>query len=398
LVDNPITDPDTSWKDAGTQFVRSEVSGGVVLLIAAIAALVWANAPFGDTYASFWQTNLSIGFGDFSISEDLKHWVNDALMAIFFFVVGLEIKRELVVGELNDRAKATLPFIAAAGGVIVPALIFVLVNLGDSSEIPGWAIPMATDIAFAVAVLAIMGSRIPSGVRLLLLSIAIVDDIIAITVIAIFYTDAISLAWLGLGAGGLLAVLLMQRLNVTRIAPYVGVGIVVWLGFFESGVHATIAGVLLGLLTPARPIKGRHVLEQLEHSLHPYTALIIVPLFALANVGIAISGPVLSDAVASSVFWGIVLGLVVGKTFGISLAIFAAQKLGIAKAPEGVEPGHVWGIAALGGIGFTVSLFISELAYDIPEIVDAAKIGIFAGSILSAAVGVLLLMRKTESS
>lgn len=396
-MDNPITDPDTSWKDAGAQFVRSEVSGGVVLLIAAVAALVWANAPFGDTYGSFWHTELSIGIGDFSISEDLQHWVNDALMAIFFFVVGLEIKRELVVGELNDRAKATLPFIAAAGGVILPAGIFLLVNLGDSTEITGWAIPMATDIAFAVAVLAIMGSRIPAGVRLLLLGIAIVDDIIAITVIAIFYTDGISFTWLALGVAGLLAVFVMQRLNVSRIAPYAAVGIVVWLGFFESGVHATIAGVLLGLMTPARPVKGRHVLEDLEHSLHPYSALIIVPLFALANVGIAISGPVLSDAVTNSIFWGIVLGLVLGKTFGISLAIFAAQKLGIAKAPEDVETGHVWGIAALGGIGFTVSLFISELAYDIPEVVETAKIGIFAGSILSACVGVLLLLRRTRS-
>ncbi|MGA7397463.1 MAG: Na+/H+ antiporter NhaA [Solirubrobacterales bacterium] len=395
---NPITDPDTSWKDAGAQFVRSEVSGGIVLLFAALAALIWANAPFGDSYTAFWGTELSIGIGDFSISDDLQHWVNDALMAIFFFVVGLEIKRELAVGELNDRSKATLPFIAAAGGVILPAAIFLLINLGNSTGIHGWAIPMATDIAFAVAVLAIMGSRIPAGVRLLLLGIAIVDDIIAITVIAIFYTDGISFTWLALGVGALLVVLLMQKLNVTRIAPYVGIGIVVWLGFFESGVHATIAGVLLGLLTPARPINGRHVLEKLEHSLHPYSALIIVPLFALANVGIVINATVLSDAAVSSIFWGVVLGLVVGKTFGISLAIFAAQKLGIAKAPEDVAPGHVWGIAALGGIGFTVSLFISELAYTLPEIVETAKIGIFAGSIISAGVGVILLLRRTTKS
>ncbi|MGB0119529.1 MAG: Na+/H+ antiporter NhaA [Solirubrobacterales bacterium] len=397
-MDNPITDPDTSWKDAGAQFVRSEVSGGIVLLFAALAALIWANAPFGDSYTAFWGTELSIGVGDFSISDDLQHWVNDALMAIFFFVVGLEIKRELAVGELNDRSKATLPFIAAAGGVILPAAIFLLINLGNSTGIHGWAIPMATDIAFAVAVLAIMGSRIPAGVRLLLLGIAIVDDIIAITVIAIFYTDGISFTWLALGVGALLVVLLMQKLKVTRIAPYVGIGIVVWLGFFESGVHATIAGVLLGLLTPARPINGRHVLEKLEHSLHPYSALIIVPLFALANVGIVINATVLSDAAVSSIFWGVVLGLVVGKTFGISLAIFAAQKLGIAKAPEDVAPGHVWGIAALGGIGFTVSLFISELAYTLPEIVETAKIGIFAGSIISAGVGVILLLRRTTKS
>jgi len=393
-VDNPITDPDTSWRDAGAQFIRSEVSGGIVLLIAAVAAIVWANAPFGDTYESFWHTNLSIGVGDFSISEDLQHWVNDALMAIFFFVVGLEIKRELVVGELNDRSKATMPIIAAIGGVALPAIIFVLVNLG-SSTLDGWAIPMATDIAFAVAVLAIMGSRIPAGVRLLLLSIAIVDDIIAITVIALFYTSDISLAWLALGLGGLLIVLAMQRFGVSRILPYVLIGAVVWLGFFESGVHATIAGVLLGLLTPAKPIRGKHVLEHLEHVLHPYSALLIVPLFALANAGIPLSGAILGDALADSLFWGIVLGLVLGKAFGISLSIFAAERFGWAKTPEGVERGHVWGIAALGGIGFTVSLFISQLAYETPEVIEIAKIGIFAGSLISAAIGTVLLLRRT---
>ncbi|HTU15111.1 MAG TPA: Na+/H+ antiporter NhaA [Solirubrobacterales bacterium] len=391
---NPMTDPDTSWRDAGTQFIRSEVSGGIVLLAAAIAAIAWANAPFGETYESFWHTNLSIGIGDLSISEDLRHWVNDALMAIFFFVVGLEIKRELVVGELNDRSKATMPIIAALGGVILPALIFVLVNLG-SSNLDGWAIPMATDIAFAVAVLAIMGSRIPAGVRLLLLSIAIVDDIIAITVIAAFYTSDISLAWLALGLGGLLLVVAMQRFGIRRIGPYVLIGAVVWLGFFESGVHATIAGVLLGLLTPAKPLKGRHVLEELEHALHPYSALLIVPLFALANAGIPLSGAILGDALGNSLFWGIVLGLVLGKAFGISLSIFAAERFGWAKTPEGVAPGHVWGIAALGGIGFTVSLFISQLAYGNPDVIEVAKIGIFAGSLISAAVGTVLLLRKT---
>ncbi len=392
---NPITDPDTSWKDAGSDFIRSEVAGGAVLLVATIAAILWANAPFGETYISFWQSELSIGVGDFSISDDLQHWVNDALMAIFFFVVGLEIKRELVVGELNDRSKAALPIIAALGGVILPALIFTAINLG-SSTIDGWAIPMATDIAFAVAVLALLGNRIPSGVRLLLLSIAIVDDVIAITVIALFYTSDISLAWLALGAVGLLVVALMQRFGVSRIAPYVAVGVVVWLGFFESGVHATIAGVLLGLMTPARPIDGRHVLEKLEHGLHPYSSFVIVPLFALANAGIVLSVPIIKEASTSSVFIGIGLGLVVGKTLGISLATFAAEKLGLGKSPEGVEPGHVWGIAALGGIGFTVSLFISQLAYSAPDVVEVAKIGIFAGSIFSAILGSVILLRRTR--
>jgi len=395
-VDNPITDPDVSWKDAGSDFIRSEVSGGFVLLLATIVAIIWVNAPFGDTYQSFWHTTLTFGVGSFSVSEDLQHWVNDALMVIFFFVVGLEIKRELVVGELNDRSKAVLPFVAALGGVALPALIFVAFNRSGVG-FDGWAIPMATDIAFAVAVLAVLGSRIPSGVRLLLLSIAIVDDVFAITVIAFFYTDGIDLAWLALGFGGLGVVVLMRSFGVTRIALYAVVGVIAWFGLFESGVHATIAGVLLGLLTPAHPIKsGKHVLEDLEHGLHPYSSLLIVPLFALANAGIVLDTQVMGDAVANSVFWGIVLGLVLGKFFGISLATFAAQKLGLGQVPEGVQTRHVWGIAALGGIGFTVSLFITQLAYDAPDTVEIAKLGIFAASIISAILGSLLLLRGTE--
>lgn len=395
-MNNPLTDPDVSWKDAGSDFIRSEVSGGAVLLAAAIAAVLWANAPFGDSYSAFWQTNLTVGFGGFEISDDLQHWVNDALMTLFFFVVGLEIKRELVVGELNDRAKATLPLIAAAGGVTLPAIIFLALN-ATGAGIDGWAIPMATDIAFAVAVLALLGSRVPPGVRLLILSIAIVDDIIAITVIAFFYTSGISLAWLALGFGGLLLVVLMRRLDIVRILPYVLVGFVVWLGFFESGVHATIAGVLLGLLTPARPVNGHHILGTIEYRLHPWTSMLIVPLFALANAGIVLSAAVMADAVASSVFWGILSGLILGKTFGISLATFAAQRFGLGEVPEGVESADVWGIAALGGIGFTVSLFISQLAYAVPETVEIAKLGIFAGSLISAVLGSVLLLRRTKA-
>ena len=377
------------------RFLHTEAASGIVLVLAALVAVVWANSGWAASYEQLWSTSFDVSIGSFGFHEHLRHVVNDVAMVLFFFVVGLEIKRELVVGELNDRSKAAMPVIAALGGVVLPALIFVLINLGSSSTLDGWAIPMATDIAFAVAVLAILGSRIPSGVRLLLLSIAIVDDIIAITVIALFYTEGIDLAWLGLGFGAIALIVAMRSLGVVRIVPYVVVGVVVWLGFFESGIHATIAGVILGLLTPARPIKGRHVLEQLEHSLHPYSALLIVPLFALANAGIPLSGPVLADAVASSLFWGIVLGLVLGKAFGISLAIFGAERFGLAKTPMDVLPAHVWGIAALGGIGFTVSLFISQLAYERPDVIEIAKIGIFTGSLISAAIGVLLLRRRS---
>jgi len=394
---NPIKDPGTSWRDAGTDFIKSEVSGGAVLLVAAVAAMLWANAPFGDSYESFWQTKLTLGFGQLAITEDLQHWVNDALMVFFFFVVGLEIKRELVVGELNERSKALLPLIAAIGGILVPGLIFLSLNLGGVGE-GGWAIPMATDIAFAVAVLALLGKRIPSGVRLLLLSIAIIDDVIAILIIAIFYSKDISMVWLAAGAAGILIVYLMQRFGVSRIWPYWAIGIVVWVAFLSSGVHATIAGVILGLMTPAHPVKGRHVIEDLERQLHPWTSMVIVPLFALANAGIVISASILADATASMIFWGVALGLVFGKVIGIGFGISIAQRFGWGTTPDGVTSSHAWGVAALGGIGFTVSLFIAELSFENEQLLEYAKIGIFTGSIVSALIGVFLLTRRRSKA
>lgn len=390
---NPIKDPETSWRDAGTDFIKSEVSGGAVLLVAAVAAVLWANAPFGESYQSFWETRLTVGWGEFAITEDLKHWVNDGLMVLFFFVVGLEIKRELVVGELNDRSKAMLPVVAAVGGVMLPGLIFTALNAGGEGA-DGWAIPMATDIAFAVAVLALLGKRVPSGVRLLLLSIAIIDDVIAILIIALFYSRDIGMLWLAAGAAGILIVYMMQRFRIGKIWPYWIIGAVVWLAFLESGVHATIAGVILGLMTPAHPIKGRHVIETLERRLHPFTSMIVVPLFALANAGIVISATILADASASLIFWGVALGLIFGKVIGIGSGIAIAQKFGWGKTPDGVTPSHVWGVAALGGIGFTVSLFIAELSFEAEQLLEYAKIGIFTGSIVSALFGVFLLTRR----
>jgi NhaA family Na+:H+ antiporter len=393
---NPFKDPETSWRDAGSDFIKSEVSGGAVLLVAVVIAMAWANAPFGDSYESFWDTKLTLGFGEFAITETLQHWVNDALMVLFFFVVGLEIKRELVVGELNDRSKAVMPLIAALGGVLLPGLIYISLNAGGEGA-DGWAIPMATDIAFAVAVLALLGKRIPAGVRLLLLSIAIIDDVIAILIIALFYSKDISLIWLAVGAAGILAVWLLQRFDVDRILAYVAVGVVVWVAFLSSGVHATIAGVILGMMTPAHPVKGRHVIEDLEHRLHPYTSLLIVPIFALANAGIAISGPIIADASQNMIFWGVALGLVFGKVLGIGTGVMVAQKLKLGKLPQGVLAGHVWGVAALGGIGFTVSLFIAELSFESEQLLEYAKMGIFTGSIVSAVIGVLILLRVTRA-
>ena len=382
--------------DPLAEFLHEESVGGVALLVATVAALVWANAIGEGSYTSFWETGLTLGFGSLSLDEDLRHWVNDGLMVIFFFVVGLEIKRELAVGRLSDRKAALLPVIAAVGGVILPALIFLAI-VGGRLGADGWAIPMATDIAFAVGVLALLGDRVSSGVKLLLLGIAIVDDLIAISVIALFYSEGISLLWLAGAVAGLLVVVAMRLLGVTRVLAYVPVGVLVWLAAHESGVHPTVAGVALAVLTPARPVDGRRVLEQLERRLHPYSAFAVLPLFALANAGIALDADVLSDAVASPLPWAIAAGLVVGKLLGIAGAAMLALRLGVGALGEGVRLAQVWGVAALGGIGFTVSLFIAQLAYTDPEVIDLAKIGIFAGSLISALVGVTLLIRGARA-
>jgi len=382
-------------RDAGAEFIRDEASGGIALLAATGLAILWANLAAPGGYFEFWGRELTLGTGSLSITEDLQHWINDALMAIFFFVVGLEIKRELAVGELNERRKAALPVFAALGGVLLPGVIYLAFNNGTAAA-GGWAIPMATDIAFAIAVMALFGKRLPSGVRLLLLTIAIVDDLIAILIIAAFYTDSLDLAWGGLIIAGVAIVLLQQRLGITRSVAYVPAGLLIWLGFFEAGIHATLAGVLLGLLTPARPFHGRMVIEDLEHRLHPWSALVVVPLFALANAGIVLDGGVIAEAVRSGLFWGIVAGLVAGKFLGIGGACTLVSRAGIGSAPAGVRNDHIWGIAALGGIGFTVSLFITGLAFDDPATIETAKLGIFAGSLLSALSGSLLLLRASR--
>ena len=373
------------------EFLQAESAGGIVLLVAAVLALVWANSPASGSYQALWSVELSLGTGRLAPSHDLRGWVNDGLMVLFFFVIGLEIKRELVTGELREPRVAVLPALAAVGGVVLPAAIFLgIVGTGEGAA--GWGIPVATDIAFAVGVLAVLGSRIPTGVKVFLVSIAIVDDIIAIVIIAVFYAESIALGWLGAAAAGLLAVLVVRRVGVAAVWPYALVGVGVWYATDSSGVHATIAGVALGLLTPARPVRGREVLHELEHRLHPVTAFAVVPLFALANAGVDLRGGVLSDAADSGLAWGVAAGLLVGKTFGIGLVTLLAHHTRLAALPPGVGTGQVWGIAALAGIGFTVSLFIAELAYEDPALVDRAKVGIFAGSAASAALGVALLL------
>lgn len=371
------------------EFLHEESASAVVLVAAAVFALIWANSAFADSYFALWHHELTIGFGARAITEDLEHWVNDALMVLFFFVVGLEIKRELAVGELRNPRAAALPAVAALGGVVLPALIFVLMApAGEARQ--GWGIPMATDIAFAVGVLALTGSRATSGAKLLLLSIAIVDDIVAIMVITVFYTEDVTLAWLLVAALAVLVMLVMRRW-VPWPWVYLLPGFVLWYALFESGVHATIAGVIAGLLTPAGEVNGRNVLDSLVHRLHPISAFVVLPLFALANAGVNLRGGVLGDALGAPLTWAVAIALVLGKTVGIGSSALVALRLRLGELPSGMRLRELGPIAALGGIGFTVSLFIADLAFEDDLLVDQAKVGIFIGSIAAALIGVTWL-------
>lgn len=405
------------------RFIHVETAGGLVLVVAAVIALIWANSPWSASYVDLWSTELVIDVGGHVVADDLGHWVNDGLMALFFFVVGLEIKRELVDGELSDLRRAALPAIAAVGGMVVPAVLYTVVNAGGAGA-DGWGIPMATDIAFAVGVLALLGSRAPSGLKVLLLALAIVDDIGAIVVIAVFYSDGIDARWAAAALLGLLAVVLLRRAGVRYTPVYAAVGVAVWFATFQSGVHATIAGVALGLLTPATPLlhpataapitaalsadddvtvaevraasfrlrESVSVAERLQDLLHPWTSYVVIPLFALANAGIELSGESIGDAVSSPITLGVVGGLVVGKFVGVTAAVALARRAGVAELPPGVTMRHVAGMAALAGIGFTVSIFISGLAFDAEQAAEA-KLGVLVASALAAAIGTVLLRR-----
>ena len=408
------------------KFVHREVAGSVLLLLATAAALIWANSPGSDTYFNFWHTDIDISIGSLHLHPlTLEEFVNDALMALFFFVVGLEIKRELVTGYLASVRAATLPAIAAIGGMVVPALLYFMANpSGDAAS--GWGIPMATDIAFAVGVVALLGSRIPPMLKLFLLTLAIVDDIGAIAVIAIFYTSDLNLKWLLFAVALLVVIRLLTVMKVWALEIYWLIGLVAWYATLESGVHATIAGVALGLLTPARPLLGRGqaqdvvdhlperpsieqvhqasflvqesvpMTERLETMFHPFTAFLIVPLFALANAGVPLSGDTISDAAGSPVTWGVVAGLVIGKPVGITLFTWVATRFGF-NLPEGMNWPQFIGMGFAAGIGFTVSIFITGLAFDDGGISDLAKIGILFASACAgiAALVVLALSGKT---
>jgi Na+:H+ antiporter, NhaA family len=373
------------------EFLATETAGGALLLAAAAAALVWANAS-GGSYGDFWGTRVALDIRAITIDETLTSWTNDGLMAVFFFVVGLEIKRELSRGELADPRKAALPVVAALGGMIVPAAIFLSLNAGRDGA-RGWSIPMATDIAFAVGVLSLAGTRVPLSLKVFLLALAIVDDIGAFTVIAVFYTDHLALGWLA-GAVVLLAVTYgLTWLGVRHIVVYLGIGVVAWLAMHESGVHATIAGLTMGLLIPASAAgEDSSLIYRIEHILHPWTSYLIVPIFALANAGIAIDGSVARNAMSSPVSLGVALGLMLGKPIGITLFAFVAVKLGIAALPDDVRWLQLGAVAMVAGIGFTVSLFVTGLAFTDSALVDDAKLGILAGSTLIGICGLVALI------
>jgi Na+:H+ antiporter, NhaA family len=370
-------------------FLETEAAGGAVLLAAAVAAMLWANL-FESSYRDVWATELGFGVGRLSKTLDLRHWINDGLMVIFFLVVGLEVKREFVVGELRDRRAAVVPVVAAAGGMIGPALVYLAFNpVGPASR--GWGIPIATDIAFAVGVLMVAGRRAPPGAKVFLLTLAIVDDIGAIAVIAIAYTESLSLSGLGIALGALAAIALLRRVGVQTSWAYAALGVAVWVGASESGVHPTIAGVVLGLMTPARPQRGVAVLDDLQARLHPISSYIVVPLFALANAGIAVDARSLGEAARSSVSLGVAAGLIVGKALGILLPTFALLRFANTKLPSGMRLRDVTAVGVLGGIGFTVAIFISELAFRDPTLIDAAKTGVLFASVTCALVGATLL-------
>jgi NhaA family Na+:H+ antiporter len=377
--------------------------------------LALANSRWAETVANFWQTPVSIGFGPFGLNKSLLLWINDGLMTLFFFVVGLEIKREMVAGELSEFRKALLPIVAALGGMVVPAVVYLLFHWGRPTAV-GWGIPMATDIAFVVGFLALFGPRVPHGLKVMLLSLAIADDIGATLVIALFYTKHISLTALGVGEAGFFVIILFRLIGVRHLLAYFVVGAVIWVAFVKSGVHPTVAGVALGLLTPARPWLGDrapfdHVgdlfarivaplgegsthalpepvspLERLEAALHPWVAFMIMPVFALANAGVDIGAGKLYDPVA----FAIVAGLVIGKPLGITLFSWTAVRLGVAQLPAGINNKVLLGAGCLAGIGFTMSLFIANLALADHDL-DEAKIGILVGSGVSAALGSAML-------
>lgn len=417
------------------RFFQLEQASGLLLIAVAIVAIVWANSPLASSYFSIWSSKVSFGFGEFKIEKDFLHWINDGLMVVFFFVVGLEIKRELLIGELSSVKNAVMPAVAALGGMIFPAIIYFLINnTGEAAQ--GWGIPMATDIAFAIGILSILGNRVPFALKIFLTAVAIIDDLGAVIVIAVFYSTNISLMMLGAAGIVLIILIVLNYLQIKSPLVYILFGLVLWFLFLKSGVHTTIAGVVLAFTIPTKTrMNGKKFFDEtsdalaemkerglvkdenrisvsvnevlytieencekatapahrLEHKLHPYVAFFIMPVFALANAGVSLGG--VSGDVINGITLGIIAGLFVGKVLGVGLFSMAAVKLGLGVLPTGSSLRQIIGTGFLAGIGFTMSLFIGSLAFNSQELIDFAKIGIITGSIFSGIVGYMILKK-----
>ena len=421
----PLVPPPLRLPAPLREYLGEEAAGGVVLMAAAALALGWANSPWRAAYAALWETPLAVQVGRYGIEADLRRWVDDGLMTVFFLVVGLEIKREVVAGELRTWRRATLPVVAAAGGMAVPALLYAAANAGRPGA-PGWGVPMATDIAFALGVLALLGSRVPAALKVFLLTLAVVDDLGSIAVVALFYSRGVDPAGLVVAAVLVVVVAGLVRARIWWLPLHIGLGVALWLALWHSGISPALAGVAMGLLTPARPTalpevarqrggtlagelaadprppRLREMLreargtvslaERLAHDLHPVSALVVVPLFALANAGVALEPGVLAEAGAGAVLGGVLAGRVLGKLAGITAAAWLAVRLGLATRPEGTTWGQLAGVATVAGIGFTVPLFVADLAFPDGRLLAPVKLGLVAASVVSGAAGALVLV------
>jgi NhaA family Na+:H+ antiporter len=423
-------------------FLHAQTTTGIILMLMTVFALIFANTQFAETYIHFFHTKIDFYVGSWKLSHSIHHWINDGLMAVFFFMVGLEIKREILVGELSNIKVAMLPILSAIGGMILPALIYLSINYGTPGA-EGWGIPMATDIAFAISALVLLGNRVSPALVTFLVALAIVDDLGAVIVIAIFYTEDINLLALALAGGSFLVMILFNRVGIRMILPYFIVGLFMWFFMLESGVHATIAGVIAALSIPSKPreapldfsMSTRNLLDEydnypvatdnmmherqkaillnikdkidnvgspaakLEHDLHLPVSLIVIPFFALANAGISINFSVIDQVILAPVSLGIILGLILGKVLGIFGVAYIAIKLGVAKLPEGSDMKQIFGVAFLGGIGFTMSIFVTDLAFlGNEELIFQAKVGILAASLFAGLFGFLWLRILSSSS
>ena len=374
-------------------FFQLEAASGLVLLIAAIIALIISNSTLNEIYFTTLEQYLFIGINDFGLKLSVHHWINDLLMAIFFFFVTLEIKREFIQGELSNFKKALLPIIAAVGGMLVPALFYIVINFGNTETLNGWAIPSATDIAFSLGILSLLGSRVPISLKIFLTALAIIDDLGAILIIAFFYSGDLSISYLSLILISYILLLLLNKIGIKKFSPYLLIGIFMWFFTYKSGIHATIAGVLLASTIPHR-IKDKDfsLLINIEHAISPYVAFIIMPIFAFANAGVSLEGLALSSLL-QPVPLGILLGLFIGKQVGVMFFSFIAVKTGTAQMPDNSSWLSLYGVSILTGIGFTMSLFVGNLAFvENIEYIDGVKIGVLAGSLISTLFGYFILL------